>query len=66
MGRIKTKRIKRMTVKLLKNHPEAFKEDFTENKAMVAQYAAVSSKKLKNTIAGYATRLVRAKKTTDA
>ena len=59
MGRIKTSFIKRITLKLYKEHSDDFKKNFKENKEIVRQYLDVSSKKLRNTIAGYITRLAR-------
>lgn len=59
MGRIKTKLIKRITLNLVKNHREEFKKDFTANKEVVERLADVPSKKIKNIISGYVTRLVK-------
>ncbi len=59
MGRIKTTFIKSKTRELLDIHGEKFTADFTENKLLVSQLAILSSKKLRNTIAGYLTRLKR-------
>ena len=57
MGRIKTKLIKRKTRELLSSYGEKFTADFTENKKIIAQLAEIPSKKLRNIVAGYATRL---------
>jgi len=57
MGRIKTTLIKRKTKELLSLYPEEFSPDFSENKVKVSEYTKVSSKKLRNTIAGYMARL---------
>jgi small subunit ribosomal protein S17e len=59
MGRIKTTFIKRKTKELHKLHGESFTTDFTKNKEMTGKYAKVVSKKLRNIIAGYMTRLKR-------
>jgi len=59
MGRIKTVLTKRMTLKLLKVSKERFTEDFEHNKKAVSELTTVSSPKLRNIIAGYATRLIR-------
>ncbi len=40
-------------------HPGVFTTDFDENKKLVAEYSTVSTKHLRNKIAGYVTRLVR-------
>jgi len=59
MGRIKTTLIKRTGKKLLSMHPDKFKSDFNENKKAVEEVADIPSKKLRNVLAGYLTRLVR-------
>ena len=61
MGRIKTKLIKRITLELVERHRSEFKKDFEENKELVKEYAEIPSKKLRNIIAGYVTRLVKEK-----
>jgi small subunit ribosomal protein S17e len=62
MGRIKTKAIKRITLKLFRDDPEKFKEKFSENKKLVNELVEVRSKKFRNVIAGYLTRLVKQQK----
>ncbi len=62
MGRIKTQFVKRTSVELLKKHPDKFSKDFDENKKLVGTYTDVESKKVRNIIAGYITRLVKTKK----
>jgi len=57
MGRIKTAFIKRKTKELLKTYGEHFATDFTLNKEVTGRTVKVSSKKLRNIIAGYVTRL---------
>ncbi len=59
MGRIKTKLIKRIGTELFTKHQPIFTPNFAENKVLVAKYTTVSSKKLRNIIAGYVTRLVK-------
>lgn len=61
MGRIKLQLTKRTTRKLMVKHKEEFKEDFEENKKIVSKYTDVSNKKLRNTIAGYVTKLMKKK-----
>ena len=61
MGRIKTAMIKRVTNKLVQQYRSDFKKDFDSNKKLVTNFADVKSKKLRNTIAGYVTRLINAK-----
>lgn len=57
MGRIKTKLIKRKTHAILEIHRDKFTEDFEQNKKIVDQYVQVESKKLRNSLAGFITRL---------
>lgn len=59
MGRIKTTPIKRLTNQLVKVYPATFKKDFAENKQLVNAYVSTKSKKMRNVIAGYVTRLTR-------
>ena len=61
MGRIKLQLVKRTTKKLLKEHKRDFKENFEENKKIVNKYTDTSNKKLRNIIAGYATKLMKKK-----
>lgn len=57
MGRVKTKLLKTATIELMNRYGEKFERNFESNKTIVATHADVSSKKLRNVIAGYATRL---------
>jgi small subunit ribosomal protein S17e len=60
MGRIKTQLIKRTTLELYGLYQDKFTGTFDENKKIVAGLVDCPSKKLKNLIAGYVTRLKRA------
>ncbi|HLP80298.1 MAG TPA: 30S ribosomal protein S17e [Acidobacteriota bacterium] len=57
MGRIKTKRIKRYTRRVMKE--TEFTGEFGANKGKFMEVAKAHSKKIRNIIAGYATRLVK-------
>jgi len=57
MGRIKTQMIKRTTKEIMHKHKDKIKDNFEENKKVVEETSDVSSKKLRNVIAGYMTRL---------
>ena len=57
MGRIKTQLVKSVTHKLVKEHGEEFANDFNKNKKLVSELTDVDSKKIRNVIAGYLTRL---------
>ena len=58
MGRIKTQQIKRLTKKLM-GETDQFTTNFDENKKVVDSVAITHSKKIRNVVAGYATRLVK-------
>lgn len=57
MGRIKTKKIKRNTKKIFDETKDVITADFKKNKEIINQRYIISSKKLRNIIAGYCTRL---------
>lgn len=59
MGRIKTTQVKRTGRKLVSMYGQKFSADFTENKKALAETSDIPSKKLRNIIAGYVTRLTR-------
>ena len=61
MGRIKTRPIKRITAELVERHFGEFTGKFEENKPIVKKYIDTQSKKLRNIITGYVTRIVRAR-----
>ena len=44
-------------MQLMREHSKDFKKDFNKNKEVVEQFVTLKSKKLRNTIAGYVTRL---------
>ena len=59
MGRIKTKLIKRVSFDILEKHRGKFKADFEHNKGKIAEVADIQSRKIRNSVAGYITRLVK-------
>ena len=61
MGRIKTQLIKRLTNQFVKMHPDKVKSNFDENKVIVGQHLEGASKKIRNAVAGYVTRLSKNK-----
>jgi|TARA_B100001964_G_C13888059_1_gene445949 small subunit ribosomal protein S17e len=62
MGRIKTKLIKRTVKKLINEHREKFTDKFDDNKKSVVELLEVESKKLRNIVAGYLTKLKKREK----
>ncbi|AGK60706.1 SSU ribosomal protein S17E [Archaeoglobus sulfaticallidus PM70-1] len=59
MGTVKPAYIKVIALELLKRYPDMFTESFEENKKLVAEYADIKSKTVRNRVAGYITRRVR-------
>jgi small subunit ribosomal protein S17e len=59
MGNIRSSFIKRVSKELIETYNGKFTNDFDENKKLVEEYTTVSTKHLRNKIAGYVTRLVR-------
>ncbi len=59
MGRIKTLQIKRITHELMGLHADKFTDNYEKNKEIVNGLISTPSKKLRNAIAGYVTRLAK-------
>jgi len=59
MGNIRTSFVKRTSKELIETYEGTFTKDFDENKLLVEKFTTVSTKHLRNKIAGYVTRLVR-------
>jgi len=58
MGRVKIVLVKKVAEKLVSDYPGKFTQDFAANKKVVDELLEVHSKKLRNLVAGYVTRLV--------
>jgi small subunit ribosomal protein S17e len=58
MGNIRTSFVKRISKDLIEIHRGKFTTSFDENKKLVAEHSTVSTKHLRNKIAGYVTRLM--------
>lgn len=61
MGRIKTQMIKRLAFKMFAKHQNELKENFVDNKKIVQDFMTAASKKVRNSVAGYVTRLMQNK-----
>ena len=59
MGNIRTSFVKRLARELIETHKGVFTTDFKKKKKLVSEYSTVSTKHLRNKIAGYVTRLVK-------
>lgn len=62
MGRIKTKQIKRVTQEINEKYNSEFSQDFNANKKQLPAVADIKSKKLRNQIAGYLSRIAKNQK----
>lgn len=60
MGRIKTRLAKAITNDLMEKYGEEFTADFEKNKSIASARMTKTSKKIRNVIAGYATRIKKA------
>lgn len=59
MGKVRPVLVKRLARELLSRYPDKFTLNFDENKRLVAGLTDIKSKRLRNRVAGYITRLVR-------
>ena len=57
MGKVRTEQVKRIARELLDEYPGKFTIDFENNKKLVDALTNISSKKLRNRVAGYTSRL---------
>ena len=62
MGNIRTSFVKRIAKEMIENHPGKFTDDFDSNKKLVEEFSTVSTKHLRNKIAGYITRIISQQK----
>ncbi len=62
MGRVRPKHVKRLAKDLVEEHPDRFSGDFDNNKEQLKEMDAVSSKKLRNRVAGYIVRVLENQK----
>lgn len=61
MGRIKTTKIKRVTKEIFEKQKDEISGDFSKNKELLDKSAEFQSKKIRNIVAGYLTRLAKTK-----
>lgn len=59
MGSVRPRFIKNAAKHLLQLYPDTFTDDFETNKRLVEQFTDVSTKKVRNRIAGYLVTLVK-------
>jgi len=59
LGKVRPDHIKNLAKKLVERFPNRFDSDFENNKKMVDTLTNVTSTKIRNRVAGYATRLAK-------
>ncbi|MEM4637876.1 MAG: 30S ribosomal protein S17e [Candidatus Woesearchaeota archaeon] len=57
MGRIKTQLVKRTTEEIYEKYADSVSKEFEDNKRLLDSKMNIKSKKMRNVIAGYLTRL---------
>lgn len=57
MGKVRIGKVKSISNELVLKYGNVFTTNFEENKKLVQQYTDITSKRLKNRVAGYITRL---------
>lgn len=58
MGNVRSQKIKRIARELFSKYPDRLTADCDENKQVLASLIITPSKRFRNTIAGYITRIV--------
>jgi small subunit ribosomal protein S17e len=59
MGKVRTEMVKRMAIELIGKYSRSFNTDFDHNKKFMSELNIGVSKKMRNKVAGYATRVVK-------
>ncbi len=59
MGKVRPKMIKKLARELLEKHGDKFTLDFEHNKRMVQLLTNITSKRVRNRVAGYITHLLK-------
>jgi len=58
LGNVRPEKVKRIARELIRKYPDKFTANFEENKKILSSIALIPSTRLRNSIAGYITRLV--------
>ncbi|MCD6573518.1 MAG: 30S ribosomal protein S17e [Thermoplasmata archaeon] len=62
MGNVKPAYIKKLALELIERFPDKFTDDFEENKVLVEKLTTISTKNMRNRIAGYIARIMEDRK----
>jgi len=58
LGNVRPEKVKKIARELVKRYPDKFTTNFEENKKILSSLASIPSIRLRNSIAGYITRLI--------
>jgi small subunit ribosomal protein S17e len=58
LGKVRTVLVKRLSRELVERYPDSFSTEFDQNKEVVDELLTNTTKRLRNRIAGYVTRLM--------
>jgi len=58
LGKVRTVLVKRLSRELVERYPDSFSTEFDQNKDVVDELLTNTTKRLRNRIAGYITRLM--------
>jgi small subunit ribosomal protein S17e len=61
MGKVRTEMVKRISLELVEKYPRIFSQEFGQNKQFLKEIELDVSKKMRNKIAGYISRIMRIK-----
>ncbi|OYT62899.1 MAG: 30S ribosomal protein S17e [Thermofilum sp. ex4484_15] len=66
MGKVRPSYIKNTARRLLELYPDKFTTDFNQNKKLISELTNITSKRVRNRVAGYITRLVKLRQREEA
>jgi small subunit ribosomal protein S17e len=59
LGKVRTELVKRVAIELIDKYPKSFNTEFDHNKKFLTELNVGITKKMRNKVAGYATRVVK-------
>ncbi len=62
LGNVKPAFVKRIALELIQKFPDEFTDDFEKNKMLIEKLTTISTKNVRNRVAGYITRLMEDRK----
>ena len=65
LGKVRTEMVKRISIELVDRYEKSLTTDFEQNKQFLKEIELDVSKKLRNKIAGYVTRVMRIEETAE-